>query len=148
MRSAMLGAFCLVVPLAAWAGDDRWSSGFGQGLVEASVSHGPGNSITVVCNVGGNPVAGSAIWFELAGRPPGGDWVSLTFDGAVPERMSLWEGRITSDCPPCAGTFDHVVARLKAHSSVHVQFANGDGARFTLVGSAEAIGDCPSDLSQ
>jgi len=135
-------------PATAFGNDDHWVSGWGQGVSEAIVTHGPGNQIYVTCNEGGNLYANTGISFMLAGRAPTGSSVVLTFDNEDPESLSIWDGAITFDCAACAGTYEYVIERLKRHSSVHVMFENGDSARFTLAGSTEAIAECVPDFAR
>jgi hypothetical protein len=131
----------------AFGNDERWVSGFGQGVKEAVIRKGSGNSIYVACS--GSSSSPSSVNFSLAGRSPTGDSVTLTFDGLDPERIwiSKW-GEVSSDCRACATNFDYVINKLKSHSSVHVMFENGDSARFTLEGSANAIGQCKAGFYQ
>lgn len=124
--------------------DERWSSGFGQGVCEAIVTSGAGNQIYFACDCGSD--VPSSISFELAGENTRGDLVFLSFDGDTPKSFSLWNGGIPSDCRACADTFDAVKDGLKQHSSVRVMFQNGDAATFTLRGSSAAIGECQADF--
>lgn len=150
MRLMALSVSLLTLALTSGASalgrDDEWQSGWGQGMSEAVVTYGPGNRIFVSCNEGG--IGETNISFALAGRAPTGDDVVLTFDGEDPERIWISNGRIPSNCRACASTFDYVIDKLKTHLSVHVLFENGDGARFTLKGAAEAIGDCVPDFAR
>lgn len=129
----------------AFGNDDRWVSGWGQGIAEAIITHGPGNQIYVTCNQGAADYVDSGISFTLGGMSPTGS-VILTFDNEDPERFGVTDGQITSNCRACAGTYEYVVNRLKRHNSVHVLFENGDSARFTLAGSSEAIAECVPDF--
>lgn len=129
----------------AFGSDDKWTSGWGQGVAEAIVTKGPGNQIYVTCNEGAGYDA-TGISFTLRDREPTGHSVLLTFDGEDPEEFSIWSGRITSNCRACAATYEVVVGKLRRHKSVHVRFENGDAARFSLKGAAKAIGQCIPDL--
>ena len=84
----------------------------------------------------------------LAGRAPTGNNVTLTFDSEDPERISITEGEITSECRVCASNYEYVIDKLKTHETVHVMFENGDGARFTLNGAADAIAECVPDFAR
>jgi len=138
----------LAVPASALGRDDQWVSGWGQGVSEAIVKHGPGNQIYVTCNEGGNLYANTGISFMLGGRAPTGSSVTLTFDNEDPEKIWITKGEITSDCRACAGNYEYVIAKLKGHSSVHVLFENGDAARFTLRGSKKTIAECIPDFAR
>ena len=135
-------------PALSFGNDDQWQSGWGQGVSEAIITHGPGNQIYVTCNEGGNPLARTGISFMLGGHAPTGEHVTLTFDNNDPENIWINDGEITSDCHACAGNYEHVIKKLKTHSSVHVLFENGDSARFTLNGSKSAISDCIPDFAR
>jgi hypothetical protein len=128
----------------AFGSDEKWSSGFGQGVCEAIVTSGAGNEIYVGCDCGSDRP--SSISFQLAGKSPTGDLVFLSFDGGQAEDVSLWNSAIPSDCRACASNFDYVKERLKRHSNVRVMFQNGDAANFTLKGSTAAIGECEADF--
>jgi hypothetical protein len=132
----------------AFGNDDRWESGWGQGVSEAIITHGPGNQIYVTCNGGGSLGANTGISFMLAGQSPTGSSVILTFDSEDPESIWISDGEITSDCRACADNYEYIIERLKRHSSVHVMFENGDSARFTLAGSSEAIAECIPDFAR
>lgn len=132
---------------AAFGSDDKWTSGWGQGISEAIITKGPGNQIYVTC--GDGAAAGhTAISFMLAGDGPKGSSITLTFDSEDPVDYSIWDGRITSDCVACAATYNAVINKLRSHSSVHVRFANGDSTRFTLRGSQQAITQCAPDIAR
>ena len=108
------------------------------------MTSGAGNQIYVGCDCGS--ALPSSIRFTLAGSEATGDRIFLSFDGGDAETISVWDGEITSDCRACAGTFDHVLERLKEHSRIRVMFQNGDAASFTLKGSSGAIGECIADF--
>ena len=132
---------------SAFGRDDKWGSGWGQGVAEAIVTHGPGNHIYVTCNEGGG--AGSTgISFMLAGKAPTGDNITLTFDKDDPEQIWISNGEITSNCRACTGNYEYTIRKLRSYKSVHVLFENGDNARFTLQGANEAITDCVPDFAR
>lgn len=121
--------------------DDRWVSGWGMGVSEAAVTHGPGNQIYVTCGEGQ-----TGIRFMLAGDSPNGfSTVLLTFDGEDPVGVTMKDGKIDSNCRVCAANYVMVANALRRHRSVHVRFDNGTSTRFTLNGSAEAIVECEPD---
>lgn len=132
---------------SAFGSDERWTSGWGQGIAESIVTKGPGNQIYVTCDQGAGRNA-TGISFMLAGRAPTGASVLLTFDNESPKDFSIWDGQITSSCHACAAVYETVIQRMKSHKSVHVRFENGDAARFTLKGSSEAIGQCIPDFAR
>lgn len=138
----------LASPALSFGQDEQWQSGWGQGVAEAIVTRGPGNQIYVTCSDGGNPFSKTGISFMLGGRAPTGEHVTLTFDNEDPENIWITNGEITSDCRACAANYEYVIEKLKAHSSVHVLFENGDAARFTLEGSSSAITACIPDFAR
>lgn len=131
----------------AFGQDDRWVSGWGQGVSEAIVTHGPGNQIYVTCNEGGGS-GSTGILFMLAGSAPTGHSITMTFDNDDPEQIWITDGEITSDCRACMGNYEYIIGKLRRHNSVHVLFENGDNARFTLRGSSAAIVDCLPDFAR
>jgi hypothetical protein len=82
----------------------------------------------------------------LAGDGPTGDAVTLTFDEGDPKDFWIADGQINSDCRACADNFNTVIDSLKTHKSVHVRFADGTAARFSLAKSRSAIGTCPASF--
>lgn len=131
--------------VGAFGSDDRWTSGWGQGIQEAIILKGPGNSIYATCDSGAGRDS-TAIHFSLRDKEPTGSSIQLTFDSLDPEDYSIWDGRIPSNCNACASVYIAVRDKLRSHSSVHVKFQNGDSARFTLRGSARAIPLCTPDF--
>lgn len=138
----------LAEPTWAFGRDDRWESGWGQGVSEAIVTHGPGNQIYVTCNDGGSSFSHTGISFMLGGRSPTGSSITLTFDNEDPLPVWITDGEITSDCRACAGNYEYIVTKMKAHSSVHVLFESGNAARFTLKNSSNAIAPCTPDFAR
>lgn len=149
MRKSVFAGLLLAINSAAWGfgSDERWTSGYGQGVAEAIVTKGPGNRIITTCDVGADRNA-TGISFLLGGREPTGNSIVLTFDNEDPQRFSLFKGKIISNCRVCADIYQVVVEKLKKHTSVHVLFENGDAARFTLRGASKAIGKCTSDFAR
>ena len=144
-------AFLLASNLFAWStetSDNKWRSGWGQGVAEAEVTHGSGNKIYVACDSGSG--YGSSIHLMLAGNSPKpNSEVLIIFDKKHPESFSVSKnGEITSECRACAANFDYLIENLKKYSIVYVRFSDGRESTFTLKGSAKAIGNCPSTWSQ
>lgn len=137
----------LTTAAAAFGNDDHWTAGWGQGIAEAVVTKGAENRIYVTCGENYGRAGHTAISFTLVGRRPTGSTVTLTFDGSDPENYSIWDGQVTSDCRACEANCTAIKTKLKQHQSVHVRFENGDAAKFTLEGAAEAIGRCKPDLA-
>lgn len=131
-------------PSMAFGNDETWVGGFGQGMKEALIMKGPGNSIYVACSEGS--LTPSSVRFSLAGESAAGDSIILTFDGLEPEQIWVSNGEVSSDCRACAGNFEYVIDKLKSHNSVHVLFPNGNGTRFTLNGATAAIGQCKASF--
>lgn len=147
MKKWFWGAAFTLTAGAAWAfgNDITWEAGGDQGVSEAIITSGAGNSIMATCDVGqDNNLTG--ITFEIGGTYPE-DYVILTFDGQNPEQVGLWgEGMITSSCRACAGTYDWVIERLKRHHRIHVMTKEGKSTTFSLKGATKAIGDCTADF--
>lgn len=142
---ATLAFLALVTPSVA---EDRWQSGFGQGIHEAYVEKGPGNQIYVACTAGAARPS-TSISFMLAGDgPPDNSLVTLTFDNETPFDIGVGEhGVLRSDCHACAASFDYVLERLKTRQSVHVRFEDGLSTTFPLADASTSIGDeCTADF--
>lgn len=127
--------------------DDRWRSGWGQGIAEAQVTNGSGNSIYVACHSYPEyPDSLSSVTFTLAGRgAQSGNEVLLAFDGQKPEAYYVDNhGTIEPDSRATEGQFVAIIAGLKGHDSVYVRFNDGRESTFSLKGSSDAIGSCSS----
>lgn len=143
--------FFFACNIFAWStetSDSNWRSGWGQGVAEAEVTHGSGNTIYVACESGSG--SGSSIHFMLGGdSPKPNSEVLIIFDKKHPKSFSVNKyGEITSECRACAANFDYLIEQIKKHSSAYVRFSDGRESTFTLKGSAKAIGECPSAWSQ
>lgn len=139
----------LVIALPSHAAAETWKSGFGQGVVEATVEKGPGNYIRVSCEAGfGKPVTG--IDFHLAGQSPRPNSnVTLIFDNEDPVEVQIDQfGQIGSNCRACESWFTLVLNGIRKHRSVYVRFENGLGTRFSLTGASKAIGTCEPDFAK
>lgn len=131
----------------ACGNDYEWTAGWGQGISEAIITRGSGNSIYVTCGEHYGRPGHTGIRFMLAGDSPNGSEITLTFDQNDPERIWIDDGSITSNCRACASNYLYVIKKLKRHSSVHVLSQDGAAARFSLSGSAKAIGNCAPDFA-
>lgn len=138
-------ALCTSTSAMAFGSDSKWTSGWGMGVSEAIITQGPGNQIYVTCDDGAGRNA-TGISFMLGGDSSKGSSIQLTFDKGDPEDYSLWSGEVPSQCHACASTYDAIIQKFKAHSSVHVKFTNGLAAKFTLSGASKAIGKCVADF--
>lgn len=126
---------------------ETWTSGFGQGVIEAQVKLGPGNSIDVACEAGyGQPI--THVSFILGGAGPApNSRVMIIFDSEDPVDLSTDSvGDIDSGCRACAAQFDYLIDGFKRHKSVFVRFDTGVGARFSLKGAAKAVDGCAADF--
>lgn len=124
--------------------DEKWRSGWGQGVAEAQITHGSGNQIYIACEDGsGRP---SSISFMLAGDgPKNTNEIMLIFDKDSPETARVGEfGMITSDSYASDSTFRDLIAKFKKHKKVYIRFPNGRESTFTLNGAAKTIGKCRS----
>ena len=130
----------------AFGQDDKWTSGFGQGVSEAIVTHGPGNQIYVTCDKGAGRSDVTAISFMLAGKSPKGDHIVATFDNEEPFQVWIKDGQITTECHACADNYVYLIDKFKTHKWVHILFENGNGAKFTLKGAKEAISECTPEF--
>lgn len=123
--------------------DSRWVQGYGQGVIEATVTAGAGNRILVACDTSHRL---TAMHVTIGGQTPTGDRLIFTFDDLDPASMFFPSGHLRSDNHAGADNFTSIIERLKRHGSVHVMTPKGDGARFTLAGSSAAIGECLADF--
>lgn len=144
---AGLGSAILATLLATPAFAQEWQSAFGQGAKEATVTLGPGNMVRVSCTGGFvRPITG--VSFLLAGEePPANSIVSVIIDGNDPLEVPINDERhLGSNTHVEADWFETVVEGLKSGTSVYVRYPNATGARFSLKGASDAIGDCPADF--
>lgn len=119
--------------------DDRWTRGEGPAACESIVTAGETSHIYVTCACDGLP---SGILFTIGGTHAGTGEVSLSFDDAPAETVTLESGTLWADCADCTPGFADIVAKLRRYNRVAVGFDTGAEARFTLLGSAAAIGNC------
>lgn len=119
--------------------DDRWVQGTDPASCDAVVASGPQSHIYVTCGCGGVP---AGILFTIDGAPAGSGRIELAFDDAAPESVPVENGALWADCAACAPGFGAVIASLRRHHRVAVQFPDGAAAEFSLLGSADALGAC------
>lgn len=154
MRVAAVASFLICAmlvttnPALSFGRDDEWTSGWGQGVAEAIVTHGPGNQIYVTCNDGGSPYSATEINFTLGGDSSKDNSITLTFDGDEPKQFMLSHGSITSDCHACMSNYLFVIDKFKTKNKVHVLFESGVGTSFTLKGAKNAISQCTPDFAR
>lgn len=144
---AMLMALSISLGVAHPVVAEGWKSGFGQGATEAWVELGPGNGIHVSCT-GGFSHAITGVRFVLAGKsPPSNSTVMLIVDDNDPIDVPINEEQsLTSNSRVEASWFETVRDALKTGETAYVRFPDGTGARFSLDGADEAIGDCQADF--
>lgn len=144
----LLGTLGLLCPITTSAlAQEGWQSDWGMGITTAWVDLGPGNQISITCTGAyGRPIAG--VEFTLSGKDaPPNSLVTVSVDGSEPIQVPVnGRGRLGSDNRLEAQWFEALLETLKQGSSVYITFSDGVGARFSLVGSAEAIGLCPADF--
>jgi hypothetical protein len=143
----------LIAP-AALADEGRWSSGYGQGITEATVTNGRGTTFYIACPDAALNRAPS-VTLEPRGMTGGEDaanvGVILTIDGqstAWPlNRRVLDQNQVlfTADAAtPAQKTALRALMRGLGQGSSLTVAIPGDGVRetFTLAGSSAALGEC------
>lgn len=123
----------------AWSeiSDDEWTTGWGQGMVEAQVTNGSGNRIYVACEDIGS--GNGAIHFELSGSGPKNNIITVSFDNNKKVKVhSEHRGIIKSK----NSDFTFLIESLRNSSSIYVSFSDGRESAFTLKGSSEALSSC------
>jgi len=142
----IITAIILVATVSAAAAEE-WKSGYGQGATEAWVELGPGNRIDLSCT-GGFSHAITGVGFTLAGQsPPANSTILLIVDDQDPIEVPInGEQKLGSNNRAEASWFESVRDALKSGESAYVKYPDGTGARFSLSGSSEAIGECPADF--
>lgn len=120
--------------------DDKWRSGFGQGIVEAEVTQGSGNKIEVVCSDPDNSLnIPSSISVTIGNRTSSS--MLMVYDGGKPEEISLGS-YIDSSNHVGADYFLHILEKFKKHKKVYIRFADGSEATFTLKGAKAVVDGC------
>lgn len=155
MRSLTVAALiCCLAPVAALADEGRWSSGYGQGVTEATVTNGRGTTFYIACPDAALNRAPS-VTLEPRGMTGGEDaanvGVVLTIDGASTNwplnRRVLDQNQVlfTADAASAdqKAALRTLMRGLGQGSSLTVAIP-GDGVRetFTLTGSAGALAEC------
>lgn len=154
MKSIAAALVCVLAPMAALAGDGRWTSGYGQGVTEAAVTNGRGTTFYIACPDAALNQAPS-VTLEPRGMTGGENaanvGVTLTIDGQSTSwplnRRVLDQNQVlfTADATTAGQktALRTLMRGLSNGRSVTVAIP-GDGVReiFTLAGSAEALGEC------
>jgi len=124
--------------------DNIWRSGWGQGVSEAEVTYGSGNTIYVACTDPDNLTGGSSISISLGGDTIKNGEILAIFDNDKPENFKTnSDGLIESASRVGASQFTYIVNKFKKHNKVYIRFSNGKEATFTLKGASKAISsDC------
>lgn len=124
--------------------DNIWRSGWGQGVSEAEVTYGSGNSIYVACTDPTTLSSGSSISFTLVGDTIKNSEILVIFDNGKPETFHTDSGgSIESASRVGAAQFTYLINKFKKSNKVYIRFPDGREATFTLKGASKAIdGDC------
>ncbi|MGV3577340.1 hypothetical protein [Brevundimonas sp.] len=144
----------LLAPATVLAADGRWTSGYGQGVTEATVTNGRGTTFYIACPDAALNQAPS-VTLEPRGMTGGenatGVGVTLSIDGASVDwplnRRVLDQNQVlfTADATTAAQktALRALMRSLGNGRSVTVSIP-GDGVSetFTLAGSAEALREC------
>ncbi len=128
----------------AWSAtsDDKWRSGWGQGVAELQVTQGSGNSIDVTCASPTDLPGGSTVHFTVAGNSVKSGEILTIFDNEKPETFQTnSSGYIESSSRAGASNFTYLLEKFKKHRKVYVRFPDSNEATFTLKGAAKAIVD-------
>lgn len=151
---AVTALICALAPTAVLAQDGRWTSGYGQGITEATVTNGRGTSFYVACPDAALNQAPS-VTLEPRGMTGGENGtdvaVTLTIDGRATtwplNRRVLDQNQVlfTADATSAAQktALRTLMRGLSNGGSLTVSIP-GDGVSetFTLAGSAEALREC------
>ncbi|MFC5343840.1 hypothetical protein ACETK8_11435 [Brevundimonas staleyi] len=155
MRSlTAVALICLIAPATVLAADGRWTSGYGQGVTEATVTNGRGTTFYIACPDTALNRAPS-VTLEPRGMTGGADaanvGVILTIDGRSTNwplnRRVLDQNQVlfTADASTAAQktALRALMRGLGQGRSLTVAIP-GDGIRetFTLAGSFAALGEC------
>lgn len=128
----------------AWSAtsDDKWRSGWGQGVSELQVTQGSGYSIDVICASPLDFPGGSKISFTVAGNSLKNGEILTIFDNEKPETFQTNEQSVIESASRVgAQNFRYLLDKFKKHSKVYVRYPDGKEATFTLKGASKAIGD-------
>lgn len=128
----------------AWSAtsDDKWRTGWGQGVSELQVTQGSGNKIDVTCASPTDLPGGSTVKFTVAGNSVESGEILTIFDNEKPETFQTnSRGYIESSSRAWASNFTYLLEKFKKHRKVYVRFPDGNEATFTLKGASKAIVD-------
>ena len=154
IASAVVALACAAVPLTATAGDGRWTSGYGQGQTEATVTNARGTTFYVTCP---DAALGRAptVTLEPRGVTGGQDTANVGVLIMVDNRSTHWplnrrvldQGQVifTADAvtPTQKTQLRALMQRMRAGRSVTVAIPSaGLRETFPLTGSAAALGAC------
>jgi len=121
----------------AKSGDWEWHEQDGRRV--ARIFPGDGATFTVMCpSPGGRP---GVIAATAAGQPVAGQ-VSVTIDGGKTRRFCFKGNSFVADTPNKAKRFGRMVERLRAGSTLRLEWGAGGGMELSLDGSSAAIGPC------
>lgn len=155
MKSLTVAALlCALAPTAVLAQDGRWTSGYGQGITEATVTNGRGTTFYVACPDAALNQAPS-VTLEPRGMTGGENAadvaVTLTIDGRATtwplNRRVLDQNQVlfTADATSAAQktALRTLMRGLSNGRSLTVGIAaDGVSETFTLAGSAKALREC------
>jgi len=121
----------------------NWVLGSGQGVLEYSLRHGAGNTLTIACDEGFSPDAQlTGVRFEVGGKSPEpGSNVRVFVDGD-PIDFSIGDlGSADTSCHVCADKFYYLWESLLDARSVIVELADGTSTAFDPQGARKMLGE-------
>jgi hypothetical protein len=142
----------MILPFAipsalAQTGGGKWRTGFGQGILEISVSNGPGNEFRIDCDLGATEDASrTGMSFMIRGRyPPPNSEVRVFIDDTEIQFFMDQEYSSKIDNRSAYMNFVALWEEARTGRSMRVLFSDGRTSTFTLNGARAALGAKPCD---
>lgn len=117
----------------------RWRSGFGMGVTELSIDHGPGNAFTINCAE--SAMRGASIAISIAGkRPEPNSEIRIYVDNEEFQFFTDGMRWIETDSRAASDNFTALWRALRKGRSLRVTFARDmASSTFSTVGAAQVL---------
>lgn len=119
----------------------RWTSGFGQGIIEYTTRNGPGNTFRIACDAGYSDNGElTNLTIEIGGKPPkGGSTVRIFIDDEDIQIGTERSGEMKFNSRVGVSNFHALWEALKTGKQLRVLFADGQSTTFPMAGAAKEI---------
>lgn len=139
VKLLVLGAVLFSSPAVA---SNEWRIGGNQGVIEHTVSHGPGNDFVVVCDEGYSDTGElTGLIINIKDRSaPANSTVKVFVDGDEFEFFNEAESGIKTDNRVSANNFYALWSKMRTSSMLIAVFEDGRTASFNIKGADKALG--------